>query len=168
MVNNSLFLNNLKHNTMKNSILFAILFLSAISIFAQTPAMFTVKDTTFIQDPRLEYMKNTILPAAANFVDDYNRNQKVAGNPVLLKQETSQFIRKMEKLVADYSLGFMEVKDLQIDSVSVVNEFNALNIRINELQNDPEIKYIEAMAEFRRIKERQAILANYYNQINQP
>ena len=152
---------------MKKSILISMFLVLFVSAFAQeTPVMFTVKDTTFIQDPRLEYMKNTILPAAANFVDDYNRNQKVAGSTVLLKQETSQFIRKMEKLVADYSLDFMEVKDLQIDSVSVVNEFNALNTRITELQNDPEIKYIEAMAEFKRIKERQAVLANYYNQIN--
>jgi hypothetical protein len=30
---------------------------------------------------------------------------------------------------------------------------------------DPDIKYIEAMAEFKRIKERQTVLANYYNQI---
>ena len=154
---------------MKKSILISMFLVLFVSAFAQeTPVMFTVKDTTFIQDPRLEYMKKTILPAATNFVDDYNRSQKVESKEILLKSETNQLIRKMEKLVADYSLYFMEVKDLQIDSVSVVNEFNALNIRINELQNDPEIKYIEAMAEFRRIKERQAILANYYNQINQP
>ena len=151
---------------MKKSILISMFLVLFVSAFAQeTPVMFTVKDTTFIQDPRLEYMKKTILPAATNFVDDYNRSQKVESKEILLKSETNQLIRKMEKLVADYSLYFMEVKNLQIDSVSVVNEFNALNAKIAELQNDPEIKYIEAMAEFKRIIQRQAVLANYYNQI---
>lgn len=151
---------------MKNLVLFSILVLNSISVFAQeTPTMVTVKDTTFIQDPRLEYMKNTIFPAVANFVNDYNRNQKVAGNEILLKSETNQLVRKIEKLVDDYSLNFMVVKDAVINPVEIINEFNALNAKITALQSDPEIKYIEAMAEFKRIKERQTVLANYYNQI---
>ena len=151
---------------MKNLVLISILVLSSISVFGQeTPTMVTVKDTTFIQDPRLEYMKNTILPAVANFVDNYNRNQKVAGNEILLKSETNQLVRKIEKLVDEYSLNFMEVKDAIINPVEIINEYNTLNAKITALQSDPEIKYIEAMAEFKRIKERQTVLANYYNQI---
>jgi len=151
---------------MKKSILISMFLVLFVSAFAQeTPVMFTVKDTTFIQDPRLEYMKKTILPAATNFVDDYNRSQKVAGKEILLKTETNSLARKIEKLVADYSLNFMEVKDASINPVEIVNEYNALNAKIAELQNDPEIKYIEAMSEFKRIKDRQMVLANYYNQI---
>lgn len=127
--------------------------------------MVTVKDTTFINDSRLSYLKQTILPAVNNFVDDYNRNQKVVGNEILLKSETNQLVRKIEKLVDDYSLNFMVVKDAVINPVEIINEFNALNAKITALQSDPEIKYIEAMAEFKRIKERQTVLANYYNQI---
>ena len=151
---------------MKKSILISMFLVLFVSAFAQEPpAMVTVKDTTFTQDPRLDYIKTTILPAVNNFVDEYNRSRKVAGETVLLKTETNQLVRKIEKLVADYSLNFMQVKDASINPVEIVNEFNALNAKIEALQSDPEIKYIEAMAEFKRIKERQAVLANYYNQI---
>ena len=151
---------------MKKLFLVSMFLVLIASSFAQEPpVLVTVKDTTFKQDPRLDFMKNTILPAIANFVDDYNRNQKVAGTTVLLKPETNQLLKKMEKLIVDYSLNFMQVKDAQINPVEIMNEFNALNTKISALQNDPEIKYIEAMAEFKRIKERQTVLANYYNQI---
>ena len=152
---------------MKKLVLVSIFLALFVSAFAQeTPQMVTVKDTTFKQDSRLDFMKNTILPAVTNFVDDYNRSQKVAGKEILLKTETNSLARKIEKLVADYSLNFMEVKDASINPVEIVNEYNALNAKIAELQNDPEIKYIEAMSEFKRIKDRQMVLANYYNQIN--
>jgi len=151
---------------MKKLILISMFLACIMSVFAQDSIqMVTVKDTTFTNDPRLNYLKITILPAMNSFVDDYNRNQKVAGETALLKQETKQLINKIEKLVADYSLNFMKVKDALINPVEIVNEFNALNAKIAALQNDPEIKYIEAMAEFQRIKERQTVLANYYNQI---
>lgn len=137
-----------------------------MSVSAQdSTQMVTVKDTTFINDPRLTYLGNTIVPALNGFVDDYNRSRKVAGEPILLKQETSQLIKKIEKLVTDYSLNFISVKDTEINPVEIVNEYNALNAKIAALQSDPEIKYIEAMTEFQRIKERQAVLANYYKQI---
>ena len=151
---------------MKKLVLVSMFLAFFVSAFAQeVPQMVTVKDTTFTPDTRLDFMKNTIVPAVVNFVDDYNRNQKVAGNTVLLKSETNQLLKKIEKLVADYSLNFMVVKDASINPVEIMNEFNALNAKITALQNDPEIKYIEAMSEFKRIKERQAVLANYYNQI---
>jgi len=151
---------------MKKLVLVSMFLAFFVSAFAQeVPQMVTVKDTTFTPDTRLDFMKNTIVPAAVNFVDDYNRNQKVAGNTVLFKSETNQLLKKIEKLVADYSLNFMVVKDASINPVEIMNEFNALNAKITELQADPEIKYIEAMSEFKRIKERQAVLANYYNQI---
>ena len=152
---------------MKKSILVFMMVLGVFTLKAQQAdsTMVTVKDTTYKEDARLNYLVNTILPAATNFVDDYNRNQKVSGNTILLKLETNQLLRKIEKLVTDYSVNFMQVEDISIDPVQIVNEFNALNAKITDLQNDPEIKYIEAMAEFKRIKERQAVLANYYNQI---
>jgi len=157
---------NLKQKRMKKLILVSRSLLLIVPLFAQeTPQMVTVKDTTFKQDPRLDFIKTTILPAFVNFVDEYNRNRKVAGETVLLKSETNQLVRKIEKLVSDYSLNFMEVKDASINPVEIINEFNALNAKIAELQSDPEIKYIEAMAEFKRIKERQIVLANYFNQI---
>lgn len=152
---------------MKKFILIFMMVLGVFTLKAQQAdsTMVTVKDTTFKEDARLSYMVNTILPAVVTYVDEYNRNQKVAGNTVELKTETNQLVRKIEKLVADYSLNFMVVKDALINPVDIVKEFDALNAKIAELQNDPEIKYIEAMAEFKRIKQRQAVLANYYNQI---
>lgn len=152
---------------MKKFILVFMMFFGVFTLKAQQAdsTMVTVKDTTFKEDARLSYMVNTILPAVVTYVDEYNRNQKVAGNAVELKTETNQLVRKIEKLVADYSLNFMVVKDAVINPVDIVKEFDALNAKIAELQSDPEIKYIEAMAEFKRIKQRQAVLANYYNQI---
>lgn len=150
---------------MKKTLLVLVLLAAFMAAFAQEPQLVTVKDTTYKSDPRLDFMKNTIIPAFATFVDDYNRGQKVAGNTILLKAETNQLTRKLEKLVADYSIYFMEVKDVEINPVEIVNEFNVLNTKIETLQSDPEIKYLEAMAEFQRIKARQAVLANYYNQI---
>lgn len=154
---------------MKRMILMLIIVALATTMsFSQTdsiPQLVTVKDTTYRSDPRLDYMKNTISVAVASFMDDYNRTQKVAGNTILLKSETNQLTRKIEKLVADYALYFMEVKDVQINLEEIINEFNALNTKIEALQSDPEIKYLEAMSEFKRIKDRQAVLANYYKQI---
>ena len=150
---------------MKKLFLVLVLLAAFLAAFAQEPQLVTVKDTTYKSDPRLDFMKNTIIPAFATFVDDYNRGQKIAGNTILLKAETNQLTRKLEKLVADYSRYFMEVKDVEINPVEIVNEFNTLNTKIETLQSDPEIKYLEAMAEFQRIKARQAVLANYYNQI---
>jgi len=151
---------------MKNLILISMFLVLIMSVSAQdSTQMVTVKDTIFISDARLIYFSNTILPAVNSFIDDYNRTRKVSGETVLLKQETNQLIKKIEKLVQDYSRNFMVVKNTEINPVEIVNEYNALNAKIAALQSDPEIKYIEAMTEFQRIKERQAVLSNYYKQI---
>lgn len=47
--------------------------------------------------------------------------------------------------------------------VGLIHEWDALNVRITELQNDPDIKYVDAVTEFQRIQEQQAILQRRYN-----
>jgi len=151
---------------MKNLILVLMLLVIVVPAFSQEkPQVVMLKDTTFVSDPRLNFFNNTILPAIANFVDEYNLSQKVSGQTITFKAETNQLVRKIEKSIADYSLNFIEVKDVEINPVEIVNEYNALNTKINLLQADPEIKYIEVMNEFKRIKDRQRVLSNYYKQI---
>lgn len=152
---------------MKRLIFILIAGLIAMTSFAQEvqPQLVTVKDTTFANDARLNYMAGTIIPAVVKFVDDYNRQIKVAGDSLTYKSETNQLLRKVEKAVNEYATTFMIVKDIQVDSTSIVKEFNELNTKIEKLQSDPEIKYIEAMSEFQRIQRRQQVLAKYYQQI---
>ena len=125
----------------------------------------TVKDTTFKEDARLNYIGNTILPATIKFIEDYNRQAKVAGDSLTYKAETNQLLRKFEKAVNEYATAFMVVKDIQVNPTAIEKEFNDLNAKIEALQKDPEIKYIEAMSEFQRIQKRQQVLAKYYQQI---
>lgn len=140
-------------------------FVTKAQTTSDTVSMVTVKDTTFANDERLTFMAQTILPAMVKFVDEYNRKQKVDGKVVQFKTETNSLIKKFEKNLVEYSELFVRVNEIQIDSTAIIEEFNVLNAKIEELQSDPEAKYIEVMSEFKRITERQAKLANYYNQI---
>lgn len=153
---------------MKKQILVLIafmLFFATVKAQVDSTATVTVKDTTFSSDARLNFMAQTIIPAISRFVDDYNRQVKVAGDSLTYKKETNQLLKSIEKAVNDYALKFMVVKDIQVDSTAIVKEFNDLNKRIEALQKDPDIKYIEAMNEFQRIQKRQQVLAKYYQQI---
>lgn len=152
---------------MKKYILFSIAFmLFFASVKAQvTTQLVTVKDTTFANDVRLNFMAQTIIPAISKFVDDYNRQIKVAGDSLTYKAATNKLLRGIEKNINEYAANFMVIKDIQVDSAAIVKEFTDLNAKIETLQQDPEIKYIEAMSEFQRIQRRQQVLAKYYQQI---
>lgn len=142
-----------------------VLTLKAQVIQQDSTNLVTVKDTSYIQDARLNYMINTIKPAIDRFVEDYNSKSKVDGKEITFKQETNQLIKKFKKIVEDYQANFISIKDVQVDSVKVIEEFNKLNTRIAEIDADEEIKLSDAKKEIARIKERQLKLVSYYNQI---
>src|SRR5574343_146925 len=151
---------------MKRVILISIafmLFFATVKAQVNTTKLVTVKDTTYIQDARLNYMIQTIYPAIVNFVEDYNSKTKVAGQTITMKQETNQFIRKYEKLLADYQSAFLEVKEVKVDSIKVVTEFQDLEKEIQRIDADPEIKLSDAKKKVAEIRLRQQKLASYYN-----
>lgn len=146
-----------------------IVALATTMSFSQTdsiPQLITVKDTSYQNDERLNFMVNTILPAVSKFTDEYNTRVKVSGQELKFKNETDLMLQQLSGLIYSYAQNFIEINEVQVDPESIVTEFNSLNERIASLQNDPEIKYLEAVNEFKQIQERQAKLAKYYEQIN--
>ena len=143
--------------------LFLILFLSILTLvgYSQT---FTVTDTTLQSDPRINFLINTIAPAIQrNFSEEIAR-QKVNGQ-VTFEAETVEFMNDFNSVVQKYAMAFIKVDTVVVDTAQIVQEFNSLNEKIAELQNDHDIKYIEAVQEFKNIQERQEKLAKYYQQI---
>lgn len=132
---------------------------------ADSTNLVTVKDSTYIQDARLNYMVQTIYPAIVNFIEDYNSKVKLDGKEITKKQGTNQFVRKYEKLLAEYQSAFLEVKDVKVDSVKVVTEFQDLEKEIQRIDADPDIKLSDAKKKVAEIRIRQQKLASYYNQL---
>ena len=124
----------------------------------------TVKDTTLAQDSRLNYMLTTILPAVEKFMTEELARQKIAGN-VTYEQETVKLYQDLQQATFAYAQNFVVVNEVQVSPDQIVNEFQELNNKIEQLQSDPDIRHIEFMQEFKNIRERQEKLANYYNQI---
>ena len=135
------------------------------TIAVDTTNLVTVKDSTYIPDARLTYMVQTIYPTIVNFIEDYNSKVKLEGKEIQYKKETNQFIKKYEKLLADYQSAFLEVKDVKVDSVKVVTEFQDLEKEIQRIDADPEIKLSDAKKKVAEIRIRQQKLASYYNQL---
>jgi hypothetical protein len=124
----------------------------------------TVKDTTFKQDARLNYMVTTILPAVQKFLSEEIARQKVAGEVTYL-EETEKLFQGLQLLVSEYAQSFIEIKEIQIDPVDIATEIDALNAKIEALQTDPDIKHIEALREYQNIQERAVQLNSYTKQI---
>lgn len=155
---------------MKRLILILTMVLGVFTLKAQvvtqnTSSLVTVKDSTFIQDARLNYAVQTIYPAIVNFIEDYNSKVKLEGKEITMKAETNQFIRKYEKALADYQLAFLKVDSIQVDSLKVVTEFQALEAEIQRIDSDQEIKLSDAKKKVAEIRLRQQKLSSYYNQI---
>lgn len=153
---------------MKKTLLILVMLLAGFAGFAQTdllPQLKTVKDTSYSSDERLTFMVNTILPAVNNYFENYNAKMKVNGEAVTFQTQTTSLIQGLSNLTFSYAQNFIQIQELQVDSGSIVSEFNSLNERIETLQQDPDIKYLEAMREFQQIQERQAKLDSYYQQI---
>lgn len=124
----------------------------------------TVKDTTLRQDARINFLISTILPAIDKHFSEEMARQKINGE-VTAEAETQAFFVDLQTAVNKYAQAFIEVQEVQVDPNQIVTEFNELNAKIQTLQSDPEIKYIEAIQEFKTIQERQAKLAKYYGQV---
>jgi hypothetical protein len=124
----------------------------------------TVKDTTFKDDTRLTWMTQVILPAIAQNLGEEMARQRVAGE-VTFERETQTLFDEIVAAVNKFANNFMEINAMQVDPTEIEKEFMELNTRIEQLQNDPDIKYIEAVREFQNIKERQARLSRQYQQI---
>lgn len=124
----------------------------------------TVKDTTFAQDSRLNYMVTTILPAVQKFMSEELARQKVAGN-LTHEQATIKLYNDLQAATYTFAQNFVVVNEVAVNPEQIVQEFSELNARIEALNNDEDIKYIEAVREFQTIKERQEQLAKYYYQI---
>lgn len=155
---------------MKKILLILSLF-TAINIAAQEPfeadsSMYrTVKDTSYLSDQRLEFMTNTILPAIADFMQNYIRQAKVEGMDIKYSAETKQLMNKIERAVTDYSINFRQIKDIKVNKDDIIKEYGELNKRINTITSDPDAKYLQVMQEFTRIKNRQAKLSSLFNQV---
>lgn len=149
------------------SIAFMLFFatVKAQVVSKDTTNLVTVKDSTYIQDARLTYMVQTIYPAIVNFIEDYNSKVKSESKTITKKAETNQFVRKYEKLLADYQSAFLEVKEVKVDSIKVVTEFQDLEKEIQRIDADPEIKLSDAKKKVAEIRLRQQKLASYYNQL---
>lgn len=155
---------------MKNILIF-ILGLCALAASAQLEKeltqpekVVTVKDSTFRQDSRLNYMVTTILPAVEKFMSEELARQKIAGS-VTYEQETVKLYQDLQQATFAYAQNFVVINEVQVSPDQIVNEFQELNNKIEQLQSDPDIRHIEFMQEFKSIRERQEKLANYYNQI---
>ena len=125
---------------------------------------FTVHDTTYQSDPRLNFLISTILPAIDKHFSEEMARQKINGE-VTHEAETVELWNDLTAAVQKYARAFIQVTELKVDTAQIVKEFNQLNEKIAALQSDPDIKYIEAVQEFKNIQERQAKLAKYYQQI---
>ena len=125
---------------------------------------FTVHDTTYQSDARLNFLISTILPAVEKNLSEEMARQKVNGE-VTHEAETVEFWNDLTSALQKYTKAFIQVVEVQVDTSQIVKEFNQLNEKIAALQSDPDIKYIEAVQEFKNIQERQAKLAKYYTQI---
>jgi len=136
----------------------------AIATLAAGAQTITVKDTTLRQDARINFLISTILPAIDKHFSEEMARQKINGE-FTAEAETQAFFIDLQTAVNKYAQAFIEVNDVQIDPNAIVTEFNELNAKIQTLQSDPDIKYIEAVQEFKNIQERQAKLAKYYQQI---
>lgn len=151
---------------MKSTILTILAVLITCFSFGQglTENTVSVKDTSFRQDARLNYMITTILPAVEKFMTEELARQKIAGN-VTYEQETVKLYQDLQQATFAYAQNFVVINEVQVSPDQIVNEFQELNNKIEQLQSDPDIRHIEFMQEFKSIRERQEKLANYYNQI---
>lgn len=152
---------------MKKTLLISVMLLAGFVGYSQTEptSLITVKDTSYSNDERLTFLVNTILPAVNSNFENFYARKKVNGEEVLFQTETNTLLQGITSLVYTYAQNFIQVAEVQVDSNSIVQEFNSLNERITILQEDPDIKYLEAMREFQAIQERQAKLAKYYEQL---
>lgn len=154
---------------MKKYIFILIAFMLFATAKAQvsqdTTNLVTVKDTTYVQDARLNFFAATILPAINSFIEDYNSKEKLAGNEITKKQDTNQFVRKYEKALTEFQAAFIEVKNVQVDSTKIVTEFQALEAEYQRISNDKEIKLSDYKKRAAEIRLRQAKLSSYYNQL---
>ena len=141
-----------------------LIIIFAIATLAAGAQTITVKDTTLRQDARINFLISTILPAIDKHFSEEMARQKIAGD-VTAEAETQAFFIDLQTAVNKYAQAFIEVNDVQIDPQQIVTEFNELNAKIQTLQSDPDIKYIEAVQEFKIIQERHAKLAKYYEQV---
>jgi hypothetical protein len=159
---------------MKTKILFLAVMFTSLTVGAQVREVkpiaevktVMVSDTTLVPDSRLQFLAETIVPAIQKHLSEELARQKVAGE-VTLEQETQVVFNEIIAAVQKYAQNFLVVNQVQVDPVQIEQEFNQLNQRVEQLQSDKDIKYIEAVQEFRTIQERQEQLARYYQQITE-
>ncbi len=132
---------------------------------AKEPVKRVVTETTYRPDQRLNYFGKTVLPAVEKFIADHNAQQKIQGKTVEFEAETQKFVADLKAAIETYATNFAETKDVEVVEADLEQEFNDLTARLQALENDPDIKYIEAKREFQVIRERQLKLKNYYDQI---
>jgi hypothetical protein len=152
---------------MKKTLLILVILLAGFAGFTQTEQqrLVTVKDTSYSADERLTFMVNTILPAVNNYFQNYSAKMKVGGENITFQAETASLVQDVSTLINSYAKNFVQISVLPVDSISIIEELNLLNARIATLQQDPNIKYLEEIREFKEIQERQAKLSSYYEQI---
>ena len=152
---------------MRRLILILVMVVCAVTLNAQVDSvkMVTVKDTSFIQDARLNYFATTIYKATSDFIETYNSQQKLAGKEITKKQETNQFLKKLEKLILDYQLNFIKVDTVQVNQALLEKEFDSLNKEIVRIDADPEIKHSDAKEQIGKLEIRKAKIRSQWNQI---
>ena len=129
------------------------------------PAKRVVTETTYKPDQRLNYFAGTVVQAVDKFISDYNAQQKIQGKQIEFEAETNTFVAELKEAVKKYASNFAQTKDVEVVEADIENEFNELTTRLQSLEQDPDIKYLEAKKEFQVIRERQLKLKSYYDQI---
>lgn len=124
----------------------------------------TVYDTTYQSDARLNFLIQTVMPAIYREFGEEMARQKVNGE-VTKEKETEKFVQELNAAVQKYAKSFQIVTPVTIEPQAIIDEYNQLNEKIQALQNDPEIKHIQAIREYQNIQERADKLNSYARQI---
>jgi hypothetical protein len=121
----------------------------------------TVKDISYKNDQRLEFFANTIIPSVAKHVNDFNARKKINGEEIEFLQETNQYLNDLVAITEKYAHSFRVETDVEINREEVIIELQNITAKIESLQNDPDIRYMDAMREFQAINEQKQKLESY-------
>lgn len=150
--------------------------LAAANLTAQNVQVY---DTVSVKDRKLD-----LITQGAQWIETEVKKQaseeKTANQYIPYKAETNQFLNQLAILYYNYKNALVKVDSINYELINgdyyqhgdtlksgMIAEYNQLNARLAEIENDPEITYQDGNKAKATIQARQAVLFKRYKQIQQ-
>lgn len=173
---------------MKKVILILAIVVLATTLFGQ---QYIVVDTTIENNIKLNVIKEGVQRIENTLIKVFDK-EMVEKDTMPYLPQTREIINYFNTAITQYSSNFLKLDSLHYTEITteayqiitgqtlafdyflngndstqvgLIHEWDGLNIKIDKLKNNPDITYLDAVSEFKKIQERQKVLESIYDKI---